>query len=105
MPATRKRKVAIILGILAAVILLWAPMHHLLFSVRLALCIQKLASGVREENRAVIESRIYRRDGTKDYEALCYRPAKSPATSAVILVAGISELGSRHPMLSPLHVS
>lgn len=37
--------------------------------------------------------------GEQECEALLYYPAKSPATKAVILVHGISELGCYHPTL------
>jgi pimeloyl-ACP methyl ester carboxylesterase len=95
----RKRIAIIILGILAAAVLLRGPLHHLSFSVRLALSMQRLASGASKQNLAVMVTREHRRSGTQDYEALCYLPAKSPATSAIVLVAGISELGCDHPML------
>jgi pimeloyl-ACP methyl ester carboxylesterase len=102
MKVRRKRIVAAIAVILAAVILLRSPLHHLSFSVRLALSMQKLASGASKQNFAVVENRVQRRNGMRNYEAVCYRPAKSPATSAVVLVVGISELGVNHPMLIAL---
>jgi pimeloyl-ACP methyl ester carboxylesterase len=102
MPLPGKRKAIIILVIVAAAVLLRVPLKHLSFSIRLALSMQRLASGAAKQNLDVIETSAYRRDGTQDYEALCYRPAKSHATSALILVAGISELGCRHPMLVAL---
>jgi len=99
MPGHRKRKVGILIGILVVGALLWTPLKHLSYAIRLGSSLQKLASGASEPNLAVIETRIYRRNGTREYEALCYRPAQSPAISAVVLAAGISELGCHHPRL------
>jgi len=70
--------------------------------MRLALSIQRLASGAQEQQPAVIETKIRRQDGTHDYEALCYRPSRAPATAAVILAPGLSEQGCYHPRLIAL---
>ncbi len=98
----RKWKWGFIAVLLAAVILFWNPANRCFFSVRLALSMQKFASGATGENLAVRETRILRQMGTRNHEALLYRPAKSRATDAVILVAGISELGCYHPRLVAL---
>jgi pimeloyl-ACP methyl ester carboxylesterase len=89
--------VLLILGIL-----LWSPLNHLFFAARLALSVQKLATGASSQGLEVKESNIRLRSGTRDYEALIYRPQKSAATSAIVLVAGLSELGCHHPNLVAL---
>jgi pimeloyl-ACP methyl ester carboxylesterase len=89
-------------GILALCILLWQPFYQALFSVRLALSLQKVASGAAGQNLAVKQTRIQCRFGGSNLEALLYCPAKSPAREAVILIAGLSELGCYHPRLMAL---
>jgi pimeloyl-ACP methyl ester carboxylesterase len=82
--------------------LLVNPMSHILFAVRIGLSLQKLASGAPEQNTGILEARIHRQAGTQSYDALTYRPPKSPATKAIVLVAGLSELGCYHPRLIAL---
>jgi pimeloyl-ACP methyl ester carboxylesterase len=89
-------------GLLLAGVLAWNPLNHLVFSIRLALSLQKVASGADGRDLAVEETRISRRMGTRECEAILYRPAKSRPTSAIVLVAGISELGCYHPRLVAL---
>jgi pimeloyl-ACP methyl ester carboxylesterase len=86
-------------GLLIACILCWSPLSQLFFAARLALSVQKLAAGESGQGLAVKESRIRLRNGSRDYSALIYRPKESPATSAIVLVAGLSELGCYHPNL------
>jgi pimeloyl-ACP methyl ester carboxylesterase len=95
-------KQGLIAAVLAAAVLLWVPLNHLVFSVRLALSVQKFASGATGQNLAVRETKVRRPMGARICEALIYRPARSPATSAVIIAAGISELGCYHPRLVAL---
>jgi dienelactone hydrolase len=89
-------------GLLIAILLLWTPIKHLSWSVRLALSIQKLATGTQEQKLAVIETKVRRQDGIHSYEALCYRPSRTPATTAVILAPGLSEQGCYHPRMIAL---
>jgi pimeloyl-ACP methyl ester carboxylesterase len=98
----KRWKWGLVAGLLAAGLLLWDPLSHMVFSVRLALSMQKLASGASVQGLAVKESKIRRQSGAQSYEALIYRPAKTSAKSAVVLVAGISELGCYHPRLVAL---
>ena len=91
-----------ILAAVAAGILLWNPLDRAVFSVRLALSLQKMASGAAAPPAAVRESKALRRVNGREYEALTFRPVKSPATSAVVLVAGLSEQGCYHPRLLAL---
>lgn len=96
------RRWGIVAGLLIIGALLAQPLMHALFAVRLALSLQKLASGSEEQYSRVNETKIRRRMGTQDCDALLYYPAKSPATSAMVLVAGLSELGCYHPRLVAL---
>jgi pimeloyl-ACP methyl ester carboxylesterase len=87
---------------LFAILLLWNPIKYLSWSVKLALAMQQLASGAKEQKLSVIEAKIHRQDGDHSYEALYYRPGNKPATSAVVLAAGLSEQGCYHPRLMAL---
>ena len=82
--------------------LLVNPLMHAVFAVRLALSLQKLASGTAEPAPGIIERKLQRRMGAQEYDALIYYPAKSPATRAMVLVAGLSEQGCYHPRLVAL---
>ena len=82
--------------------LLVNPISHILFAVRIGLSLQKLASGAPGRATGVLEATIHRQAGTQSYDALTYRPAKFPATKAIVLVAGLSELGCYHPRLIAL---
>jgi pimeloyl-ACP methyl ester carboxylesterase len=93
------RKWGIAAGVLIIGALLVNPISHLVFSVQLALSLQKMASGAIEQNLAIREATIHRQIGEQNYDALLYYPEKSRATKAIILVAGLSELGCRHPRL------
>jgi pimeloyl-ACP methyl ester carboxylesterase len=95
----RLRKWALAGLLLIACALLVNPLMHAVFAVRLAVSFQRLASGSAEQFPGVKEARIRRRMGTQDCEALLYYPANSPPTSAMVLVAGLSELGCYHPRL------
>jgi pimeloyl-ACP methyl ester carboxylesterase len=97
--ASRKWKWGIAAGLLLAVVALWNPLSSLFLAARLALVLQRQASGATGEGFAVKEAKISRQVGNQGYEALLYYPAKSPATRAVIIVAGLSELGCYHPSL------
>jgi pimeloyl-ACP methyl ester carboxylesterase len=99
MSGRKIRKWGIAAGVLIICALLVNPISHLAFSVQLALSMQKMASGANEQNLAIREATIHRQMGTQSYDALLYYPEKSRATKAIILVAGLSELGCRHPRL------
>ncbi len=87
-----------IAGLLVAGILVW-NLDNLILSVRLALSMQKIASGATGSDLPVIETKIHRQMGPRGFDALLYRPARSQATSAIVIAAGISELGCYHPRL------
>jgi pimeloyl-ACP methyl ester carboxylesterase len=89
----------IIIGILAAGILLWSPISRLFVSVRLARSLHSLALGANGEGLPVKTAEIQARNGDRVYSAIVYYPLKSVPTHAVILIAGLSELGCHHPRL------
>ncbi len=97
-----KRKWAAAAGVLAVVILFWSPFRHLIFSVRLASSMQNLAGGATGEEFGVLETKIRRRMGSKECDALLYRSDRRPHAGALVIVAGISELGCYHPRLVAL---
>jgi pimeloyl-ACP methyl ester carboxylesterase len=96
---SRKWKWGIAAGLLLAVVALYHPLGNLICAARLALVLQRQASQATGENLGVKEAKIRRQSGSLSYEALIYHPARKPATRAVILVAGLSELGCYHPSL------
>jgi pimeloyl-ACP methyl ester carboxylesterase len=95
----KKWKWGLSVGLLITGILFWSPLSDLVFSVRLLLSLQKLASGATGEDLAVEETKINGQTDSKAYEALLYRSSKLRATEAVIVVPGLSELGCYHPRL------
>ncbi len=96
------RKWGIAAGLLIIVLLLVNPVSHAVFAVRLALSLQKLAAGADSRMDGIREARVQRRMDGQELDALLYYPEKSPPSSAIILVAGLSELGYRHPRLIAL---
>lgn len=102
LPGRRKWKLGISAAILLACVLCWNPINRAIFSIRFAWSLQKLASGASGKDLEIRETRINRTFGGREYEALVYRPANSAPTRAVILVAGLSELGCHHPSLIAL---
>jgi pimeloyl-ACP methyl ester carboxylesterase len=89
----------IIIAILAAGILLWIPLSRVYVSVQLARSLHRLALGATGEDLPVKMIEIQARSSDQTYSAIVYYPLKSPPTRAVILIAGLSELGCRHPRL------
>lgn len=82
-----------------AAALLWQPAKRIAFSVKVARSLQRLASGDNGANLPVKAVKVHAEDDGRHYEALAYFPRKAPARKAVILVAGLSELGCYHPRL------
>jgi pimeloyl-ACP methyl ester carboxylesterase len=99
---SKSRKWWITAALFLVCLLLINPMSHALFAVRLALSLQKMAAGNTDPIPGVREAKAQRRMGDRDLEALIYYPTKSPATSAIVLAAGLSEQGCRHPRLIAL---
>jgi pimeloyl-ACP methyl ester carboxylesterase len=89
----------IIIGILVAGGVLWSPLSRLFVSVRLARSLHSLALGANGENLPVKTAEIQAQSGDRTYRAIVYCPLKSIPTRAVILIAGLSELGCHHPRM------
>ena len=98
-PSSKRRKWGIAAALLLAAVALYHPLSNLIYAARLALVLQRQASGATGEKFAVTEMKVRRQAGNLSYEALIYFPEKKPATRALILVAGLSELGCYHPSL------
>jgi pimeloyl-ACP methyl ester carboxylesterase len=96
------RKWGMAAGLLILVFLMVYPVSHAVFAVQLALSLQKLAAGTDNRVEGVRETQVQRRLAGRDLDALLYYPEQSPPDSAIILVAGLSELGCRHPRLVAL---
>ncbi len=92
----------IMAGMLLALAGLYHPSGNLIYAGRLALILKEHAAGAAGENFAVREAKLRRQAGNVSYEALAYYPAGKTARKAVILVAGLSELGCYHPSLVAL---
>jgi pimeloyl-ACP methyl ester carboxylesterase len=98
----KRRKLIVLFVVLAAAVLLWKPVEHIIFSVRIALSLQKLAAGTNGQILELKAATVHRKSGDRDYEALIYYPARKKAAVAIILMPGLSELGCRHPRLVAL---
>jgi pimeloyl-ACP methyl ester carboxylesterase len=99
---TKQKQFIALLMIAAAIILLWNPVNRMVYATRLASSMQKLSFGTSEKSSAVKESLIRGNQGLQSYEAMLYRPLSTAASSAIILVPGISKLGCYHPRLVAL---
>jgi len=79
-----------------------APVANFILTVNLARAVRSLASGATGANLSVMRTTVQRKMGGEDVEALLYRHASSLPTRAVILSAGVSELGCYHPQFVSL---
>ena len=95
-------KLGIAAGFFAVLIFLWNPLSQLIYSVQLVSTLQKMVSGEESRYPDVIEEKVSRRIGNREYWALTYRPAKLSPRKALVLAPGISELGCYHPRLIAL---
>jgi pimeloyl-ACP methyl ester carboxylesterase len=100
--AKTRRKLGIGAGALLLCLLLWNPVARAILAVRMALSLQELASGASAQSLPIAEASAQRQFQGQEYEALIYLPTNASATKAIILVAGLSELGCRHPRLIAL---
>ncbi len=100
--ASSMRKLGIAAGLLVVLILLWNPLNHLIYSIRIAATFQKMASGTQGQYPDVKSEKISRNIGGREYRALVYRSTKTVPTKALIIAPGISELGCYHPKLISL---
>jgi pimeloyl-ACP methyl ester carboxylesterase len=101
-PLSKMRKLGIAAGLLALLIILWNPLNNLIYAIRLASSLQKMATGFDGNYSDVKESKISRYMGGREYRALIYRPTGTEPTKALIIAPGISELGCYHPRLIAL---
>lgn len=96
-----RRWIAVLVLMLAG-IAAYVPARHACLAFRLMLALRNLAAGSTAEDLPVVQEAVLRKCGSRNLEALVYRPARLPAERAIVLVAGISELGCYHPRLMAL---
>jgi pimeloyl-ACP methyl ester carboxylesterase len=101
-PISRWRsKQVLILG--AAMVLACAafyrPVTELALAVRLARGLQGVSAGAASQDLSIKELRISRSLEDRPLEAMIYQSSGDLPTRAIVLVAGISELGCYHPKL------
>jgi pimeloyl-ACP methyl ester carboxylesterase len=65
----------------------------------LMLALQSLAGGSSAEDLPVVQDKVSRRQGNQYFDALLYRPSGVIPERAIVLIAGLSELGCYHPRL------
>lgn len=94
-----KRTWLIILALTLLGAVAYPPVRHAALGVRLTFALRSLSAGSTGENLPVLQQRISRRAGDREFDALLYRPAKAMARRAIVLIAGLSELGCFHPRL------
>jgi pimeloyl-ACP methyl ester carboxylesterase len=88
--------------VLASAAIAYVPLANLAFAVRLAWIARSLAQGSPGDDLHIQQTKVQRRMGTLDVDALTYRTGGSEPKRALVLVAGISELGCYHPQLTAL---
>ena len=89
-------------GCLVMIFLLWNPVKRIVWSVRLGQSLQRLAQGDDGATLAVTVTSVSREEDHQTYEAIYYRPIETDASTAVIIVAGLSQEGCYHPRLVAL---
>ncbi len=85
---------AVLVGISA-----YAPTRTAVVAVRYVLDLRNLAAGATAEDLPVNRETVLRQRGDRRLEALVYAPMNGTPDRAILLVAGISELGCYHPRL------
>lgn len=98
-PPKRVGRWVVALALMLAGIAAYMPARHACQAFRLMLAMRSLAAGSTAEDLPIIQETVRRKRGSRDLEALVYRPVRSPAERALVLIAGISELGCYHPRL------
>jgi len=98
----RKKRIWLLLALCAIAVVSYVPVTRLITTVRLITVVRRVASGNSRSNPAVHEEKIVRRMGDSEQEAIIYRPSLSSPDSAVVCIAGVSELGCYHPSLVAL---
>lgn len=97
-----KRRYLLLLLALVGAIAVWRPVQDLYRAARFLASVRELASGATGESLPVATSRVQRNMGGREVEAVVYRPAGRRPGGALMLVAGVSELGCYHPRLVAL---
>ena len=95
----RAGKTLLLVALIATTAALYNPLAQLILASRLLLAVREVAAGDTEKNPGVKETRVERRMGGAKLEGILYEPARSHPRSAVLLIAGVSELGCYHPRL------
>jgi len=98
----RKKRTQRLLALCAVAVVSYVPATRLITAARLIAVVRRVASADSRGNPAIHEERIIRRMGDSEKEGIVYRPPLSSPESAVVLVAGVSELGCDHPNLIAL---
>jgi len=88
--------------LLLAALVAYVPIADSILAIRLTLALRSLAAGATGQDLPVVETKVRKLHGARTLEALAYRPAQTLPERAVVLVAGISELGCYHPRLMAL---
>ncbi len=102
LPHSPFRKWLLVGALAALALVLYGQAVDMVLAARLLFGIGRVAAGDAGMGARVIESRIHRRDGTRDLEAVTYLPQGKKPRCAVVLVPGVSELGCYHPRLQAL---
>jgi pimeloyl-ACP methyl ester carboxylesterase len=97
----RRRWIFAVIAV-AVVAILFLLLIHVVSAIRLTLGMYKLSLGSTGQGLAFKEEKVRRQAGTQELEALIYYPAGSLPTQAIVMAAGISELGCYHPRLQAL---
>ncbi len=98
----RRSKLLLLLALLIAAAVAYGPLSKLVLATRLLLAVRALASGETGEGLPVTQRKVQRRMGARDLEGIVYRPSTSNPEHAVMILAGVSELGCYHPRLVAL---
>lgn len=91
----------VVLGI-TVLALCYIPVRRSITAIRLLAVVRRLAAGDAGPEAGILIDRVTRRVGGSKQDGLVYRPSGSLASSAIILVPGVSELGCDHPRLVAL---
>ena len=98
-----RRRAAVLAAVLIAAALgLSGRAADLVLAGRMLLAVRTLAAGSPASEQGVERVSVHRPWGERSLEAVLYRPSSARPERAVVLVAGVSELGCFHPRLVAL---
>jgi pimeloyl-ACP methyl ester carboxylesterase len=100
--SARARALLLLALVAGSGLALYAPITNLTLAVRLLTAMRTLASGATGQDLAVEEEIVKQRMGDRMLEGIVYHAGKSHPERAVVLIAGVSELGCYHPRLMAL---